>query len=98
MEEELNALMKHFGGIVATVKSLMETVKGLQNNDIKEIVEAQRVMDEVVVANSDAIHKLKSKTLKLMAAKEPIEDGNVLIKVIEMEKNHIKECRQCETA
>ena len=42
-------------------------------------------MDEVVVANSDAIHQLKSETLKLIAAKEPIEDGNVLIEVIEMQ-------------
>ena len=85
VEEELNALKKHFGGIVATVKSLMETVKSLQNKDIKEIEETQRVMDEVVVANLDAIHQLKSETLKLIAAKEPIEDGNVLIKVIEMQ-------------
>ena len=57
MEEEFKALKKHFGGVAATVKSLMEAVKTLQNNEINEIVETQRVMDEVVVANSDAIRK-----------------------------------------
>ena len=34
MDEEFKALEKHLGGVAATVKSLMEAVKSLQNNEI----------------------------------------------------------------
>ena len=37
VEEELTTLNKHFGGIAATVKALMDKVL---KNDIKEIVES----------------------------------------------------------
>ena len=74
VEVEFKALKKHFGGVAATVKSLMEAVKSLQTNEIKEIMETQRVMDEVVVANSDAIKKLKTEPLKNGDTREPIED------------------------
>ena len=33
------------------------------------------MMDEVVVANSDAIRKLRREPLDIKAAKEPVEDG-----------------------
>ena len=36
---------------------LIKTAQKLKNNDIKEIMEIQRVMNEAVVANSDTIYR-----------------------------------------
>ena len=60
-------MKRDFGRIVATVKDLKSSVDYLkkifeenQQNEIKEIVETQRVMDEVVVAYSYAIQKINN--------------------------------------
>ena len=66
LEEKLTTLQSHFGAIISTVKDLKCNVEDLKRKfvetkmgDVKEIIETQRVIDEVVVANSDAIKQLK---------------------------------------
>ena len=60
LEEQIKTLQRHFGAIVSTVKHLKANTEGLKEkfeenktNEVQEIVETQRVIDEVVVANSD---------------------------------------------
>ena len=65
LEEEVQILKKHFGPIIATVEDLTCSVEDLkkklslkENDEIREIIETQRVIDEVIVANSDAINRI----------------------------------------
>ena len=65
LEEEVETLKEHFGAIVTAVKDLRCTVEDLkknilpmENEEIKEILETHKVIDEVVVANSDAIKQI----------------------------------------
>ena len=53
------------GAIFRTVKDLKSSVEALgkkrtqgENDEVKEIIEAQRVIDEVIVANADAIKRI----------------------------------------
>ena len=76
----MKALEKHFGAVVATVRDLHISVgdlkrkfEGIENGELKEIVEAQRVMEEVVVANSEIIHKIKKEGLLVKDAKGQVE-------------------------
>ena len=69
LEEQVIFLQKTMGGIVKLVKCLKTNVEELQKKDIpkekevekdevKETLEAQRVIDEVLVANCDAIKRI----------------------------------------
>ena len=66
---KLKTFEGHFGRIVSTVKHLKTCVDKLQeqveaknaNKEVNEILEAQKVIDEVIVANSDAINQIKQK-------------------------------------
>ena len=57
-------LKKHFGGVLATVKHLKCSVEELkkrvlnkEKEEIQEIIDTQKVIDEVMVEISDAIKK-----------------------------------------
>ena len=72
LEEKLTTLQNHFGAIVSTVKDLKSNVEDLKRKfaetkmeEVGEIIETQRVIDEVVVANSVSI-KLLNKEFKQM--------------------------------
>ena len=72
MEEQIKTLQRHFGGIISTVKDLKATVDALKkrseqgkSGEVQEIVETQRVIDELVVANSDSIKQIKSEIIQL---------------------------------
>ena len=76
-EEQVKTLQKHMGAIFRTLKDLKSSVEVLEkktppddNNEIKEIIETQKVIDEIIVANADAIKRidkeLKKSELKLM--------------------------------
>ena len=61
-EEEITTLKRHFGGIVATIRDLKRNVEALEkkislkeNEEISEIMETQKVIEEVIVANADAM-------------------------------------------
>ena len=76
VEEDVMVLKKHFGGVLATVKALMEKVDIMEKKleqkendqikefipnkeeEIKEIVEAQKVIEETLVTNSNAIERI----------------------------------------
>ena len=68
LEDQVKALQRQFGGIVKLVKDLKGTVEALQEKsvpkeveEIKEILDAQRIVDEIIVANSDAIRRIDRK-------------------------------------
>ena len=53
LEEEVTNLKKHFGGIVATIKALMEKVDNLQKlsapketDEVKDILEKQKAIEK----------------------------------------------------
>ena len=58
VEEEVIALKKHFGGIVATFKALMEKVESLEKklvpkekDELKELLDKQKVIKEGIATN-----------------------------------------------
>ena len=59
LAEEVKTLQKHMGAIMRTVKDLKATVEALGEKmltkEYYEFKEAQRVVEEVIVANSDAL-------------------------------------------
>ena len=72
LEEQVKALQKNMGGIAKLVKDLKHTVEGLEKRlivkeleELKEILDAQKVIDEVIVANSDAIKRIDREIMEL---------------------------------
>ena len=68
LEEEVRSMKKHFGGLVALVKDLKAKVEKFEekqetseNSDIKEIVEKQRLLFDLVEANSERIRQTLDK-------------------------------------
>ena len=65
LEEQVQTLQKHMGAVLATVRDLKASVDALkrrdpinENKEIKEILDAQKIVDEVIVANRDAIKRI----------------------------------------
>ena len=63
------------GKFAKAIKGLTERVKVIEekrtedeDKDIKEIVETQRVIDEILVSNSDAIKRLNKELLQAQEA------------------------------
>ena len=86
LDEEVKTLKKHFGGIIATVKSLKETVDKLEkkiskeeNYEIKEIMETQKVIEEVIVANGDAIRRIDKEIANLCKETSKVEYNTEII-------------------
>ena len=72
IEGKIETLQRHFGGIVSTVKDLKANLEALrksfeqvQSSEVQEMVETQRVLEEIVVANSDSVKQIKSEILQL---------------------------------
>ena len=66
LEEQVKALQKQMGGMARLVKDMKSTVDNLEkkmdvkdDKEIKEIVEAQQVIDAIIVANADAIKRIE---------------------------------------
>ena len=65
--QKIKTLESHFRKIVATVKHLKTSVDSLKelievrnhSKEVQEIMDAQNVIEVVIVANSDAINKIK---------------------------------------
>ena len=62
LEQQVKALQRQMGGIAKLVKELKTTVENMQkenkvseNDEIQEIIDTQKVIDEIIVANSDCI-------------------------------------------
>ena len=79
LEDQIKTLQVHFGRVVSTVKYLQKSVDDLKlklveigkKEEIKEVLETQRVVEEVIVANSDAIHQIKMEILKIKEGGKP---------------------------
>ena len=63
VEEEVKTLKKHFGGIIATVKALKETVDALGGKvapkKIKEVLEMQKAVKDVINSNENLEIRVK---------------------------------------
>ena len=81
-KDQVALLQKHFGGILKIVQDLKISVKSIEKNilseenqEIRKILETQRVIDEVIVANSDAIKRIDNEIEKL--SKKESKEGKV---------------------
>ena len=88
LAEEVKTLQRHMGLFSKAFKDLSEKVKSLeertkcdQEREIKEIIESQRAIDEIIVVNSDAIKKLNFEIAKVQEQKfdEKVESSTKAI-------------------
>ena len=89
LEDQMKNLQRHFGAIVSTIKDLKSKVEDLNGKfkehetmEVQEIIKTQRVIDEIVVANSDAIQNIKSEILSIKGGKKVGEVNNMNEKVV----------------
>ena len=64
LEEQVALLQKQFGGLVKLVKDLKTSVEALEKKEIpnekdevKEILEAQKVIDKIIASNTESIKR-----------------------------------------
>ena len=102
LADQVKTLQGYMGKFAKAIKDLTERVKVIEekrtedeDKDIKEIVETQRVIDEILVSNSDAIKRLNRELLKAQEAnaKKSSETVNVDAAQHEIVRNHNK--RKC---
>jgi hypothetical protein len=89
LKEQVATLQKQFGGVVKLVKGLKASVKSLESkripkeiNESKEILEVQRVIDEIIVVNADAIKRMDREMKEI---KEKKQEQNAQIDTSENE-------------
>ena len=82
LERHMGLFGKAFTDLSEKVKCLEEKTKSNSEREIKEIIEAQRVIDEILVANSDAIKKLNSEIAKVQDEPKVVEKKVVERKVL----------------
>jgi hypothetical protein len=77
LENQIKTLQTHFGAIISTVKDLKSNVEELKKrvaevkiDEVQEIIETQRIIDEVVVANLDAVKQLKCEIKQMKGNKD----------------------------
>ena len=73
--------------MIETVKDLKCSVEDLkmklsikENEEIREILEIQRVIDEVIVANSDAINRIDKEIKEMINSRSENKDKRCLWK------------------
>ena len=112
LEDQMKELEKQFWGIVKLVKILKSNLESLEkkisnqeNDEIREIIETQKVIDEVIVANSDAIrrmdkeikditdHRLEASTKINLETSKSNEKGHEEPIQDQKEKNQVKRKR-----
>ena len=84
MEEEIKSLQKHMAGLVRTildlkskVESLEERVEGNKTDDLEELIQKQKRVDEAIGANSAAIMKIDEEIKVLSTStKQPASEAN----------------------
>ena len=88
LEDQMKNLQRHFGAIVSTIKDLKSKVEDLNRKfkehetmEVQEIIKTQRVIDEIVVANSDAIMTMKSEIFNRKGGKQSGEGDNMNAKI-----------------
>ena len=108
LADQVKSLQKHMGGVAKLVKDLLTKVEGLEKkvenkerNELKEIMESRRVIEEVIVANSVAIKKIETEIIEITkknncenVKKEDLESFTGVKKVKSvMVKEGKKKCR-----
>ena len=103
LEEQVKILQKQFGGVVKLVKDLKLTVEALgkkldakEIDEVKEILDTQKVINEVTVANSDAIQRIDREIKDLVMKKKVVEVQNDALEntTIDVTENSVrKKCR-----
>ena len=105
LEEEFNILKKHFGGIIATVKALKETVDTLQKklasketDGIQEILDKQKAVEEGIATNANALKRIDGELERLTkmekeASQNTSEHVNGDVKDMVPHKKKPKKCR-----
>ena len=103
LEEQVKTLQKHMGAIFRTLKDLKSSVQVLEkklpqeeNKEIKEIIETQKVINEIIVANGDAIKRIDKELKKSLrtnaVAKDTSAKDSVDVEEVVSEKKR-KRCR-----
>ena len=101
LEEQVALLQKQFGGLVKLVKDLKTSVEALEKKEIpnekdevKEILEAQKVIDKIIASNTESIKRTdkeinelkRNKAKKVEAPKESNEKEIKVNGVISVKK------------
>ena len=103
LQEEVNTMKRHFGGLISLVKDLKVKVEKMEKNfepigkkGIKEIVEKQSALDKLFEENSNSIKQIE-KQIKEMESENTkrteIKDTEVEEIKDEETKKSIKKCR-----
>ena len=77
LERRIKTIEKHMGTLVKAFKEIKSNLKAVEeksddpvSSEIKEILKSQRVIDEVIVTNSDAIKRLDKDIIQIHSKKE----------------------------
>ena len=99
----MKVLQKHMGGIVQMLKDLKVRVGVLENKskdkeieEIKEILEAQAVIDEILVANSDAIKRIDKEIKSFVADKVSAHEPNNAEQTNPSRESERKSTKKCK--
>ena len=102
LEQQVKALQRQMGGIAKLVKELKTTVENMQkenevseNDEIQEIIDAQQLLDEIIVANSDAIKRIEKEIKEIAVNKSSKAAPEVIIEADDNVKkgNKRRKCR-----
>ena len=99
LTDQVKTLQRHIGLFGKAFKDLTERVKALEEKaksddrkEIMEIIETQRIIDEILVANSDAIKKINSEMVYIQN-NHTVEKEKELTTQNGVKKGRIKRCR-----
>ena len=100
LENQVKTLQRQFGGMAKLVKDLKCTVESLEqkvsqreNHEIQEIIDTQQVLDEIIVAFSDALRRIEKEMQEIASKKIGDKVPN---DIIEKDKNReVKNRRRC---
>ena len=100
IEEEMKKLQKQFGGVVQLVKNLKISVEALdkkideketkETKEIKEILDAQTIIDEILVANSDAIKRIDKEIESMVQNKAKADETRAKCSEEKHKKSELK--------
>ena len=100
LEEKVKTLQRQMGGFAKLLKDMKCSVENLEkkqhlkeDSDIQEIVEAQQVIDAIIVANSDAIKRIDKEIRDISANKIVKEVQNDIIEERNVDCENVKRKR-----
>ena len=100
LTDQVKTMQRHIGLFGKAFKDLTERVKALEekaNSDdrkeIMEIIETQRLIDEILVANSDSIKKLNNEMVDIQNNQTVEKEEEVHTTQSSVKKGRIKRCR-----